>query len=62
MKPRVARWNAAAAISIVFPTEYAHLPVSTTHVTAGAIVGLATSILWAWILTRRLLYDASHGS
>lgn len=54
----------AAALSILFATEYAHLPVSTTHVTAGAIVGvgsiqrlkavrwgLATNILWAWILT-----------
>ena len=54
----------AAAISILFATEYAHLPVSTTHVTAGAIAGvgsiqrlkavrwgLATNILWAWILT-----------
>ncbi len=56
--------EAAAAISILFATEYAHLPVSTTHVTAGAIAGvgsiqrlravrwgLATNILWAWILT-----------
>ena len=54
----------AAAISILFATEYAQLPVSTTHVTAGAIAGvgsiqrlkavrwgLATNILWAWILT-----------
>src|ERR1700722_857418 len=54
----------AAAISILFATEYAHLPVSTTHVTAGAIAGggsihrleavargMATNILWAWILT-----------
>jgi inorganic phosphate transporter, PiT family len=54
----------AAAISILFATEYAHLPVSTTHVTAGAIAGvgsiqrlkavrwgLATDIFWAWILT-----------
>src|SRR5579871_2329580 len=54
----------AAAISIIFATEYAHLPVSTTHVTAGAIAGvgsiqrlkavrwgLATNIVWAWILT-----------
>jgi len=56
--------EAAAAISILFATEFAHLPVSTTHVTAGAIAGvgsiqrlkavrwgLATNILWAWILT-----------
>lgn len=54
----------AAAISILFATEYAHLPVSTTHVTAGAIAGvgsiqrlkavrwgLATNIVWAWVLT-----------
>jgi inorganic phosphate transporter, PiT family len=54
----------AAAISILFATEYAHLPVSTTHVTAGAIAGvgsiqrlkavrwgLAKNIVWAWILT-----------
>jgi PiT family inorganic phosphate transporter len=54
----------AAAISILFATEYAHLPVSTTQVTAGAIAGvgsiqrvkavrwgLAANILWAWVLT-----------
>jgi inorganic phosphate transporter, PiT family len=54
----------AAAISILFATEYLQLPVSTTHVTAGAIAGVgsiqrmkavrwgvATNILWAWILT-----------
>jgi PiT family inorganic phosphate transporter len=54
----------AAAISILFATEYAHLPVSTTHVTAGAIAGvgsiqrlkavrwgLAKNIVWAWVLT-----------
>jgi PiT family inorganic phosphate transporter len=54
----------AAAISILFATEYAHLPVSTTHVTAGAIAGvgmvqrlkavrwgLARNIVWAWVLT-----------
>jgi PiT family inorganic phosphate transporter len=54
----------AAAISILFATEYLKLPVSTTHVTAGAIAGVgsiqrlkavrwgvATNILWAWILT-----------
>jgi PiT family inorganic phosphate transporter len=54
----------AAAVSILFATEYAHLPVSTTHVTAGAIAGvgsiqrlkavrwgLAKNILWAWVLT-----------
>lgn len=53
----------AAAISILFPT-YLNMPVSTTHVIAGAIAGvgsiqrlkavrwgLATNIVWAWILT-----------
>jgi PiT family inorganic phosphate transporter len=54
----------AAAISILFFTERMHLPVSTTHVTAGSIAGVgsiqrlkavrwgvATNILWAWVLT-----------
>src|SRR3984957_92192 len=54
----------AAAGSILFATEYALLPVATTHVTAGAIAGvgsiqrlkavrwgLAKNIVWAWILT-----------
>jgi inorganic phosphate transporter, PiT family len=54
----------AAAVSILFATEYLQLPVSTTHVTAGAIAGVgsiqrlkavrwgvATNIVWAWILT-----------
>ncbi|MCL5743366.1 MAG: inorganic phosphate transporter [Acidobacteria bacterium] len=53
----------AAAISILFSTEL-HLPVSTTHVIAGSIAGvgsinrfkavrwgIATDIVWAWILT-----------
>lgn len=53
----------AAAISILFPT-YLHMPVSTTHVIAGSIAGvgsinrlkavrwgLATNILWAWLMT-----------
>ncbi len=53
----------AAALSILFPT-YLHMPVSTTHVIAGSIAGvgsihrlkavrwgLATNIVWAWILT-----------
>ena len=53
----------AAAASILLATEL-HLPVSTTHVTAGAIAGvgsiqrfkavrwgLARDIVWAWILT-----------
>lgn len=53
----------AAALSILLATEL-HLPVSTTHATAGAISGVgsiqrfkavrwgvATDILWAWVLT-----------
>jgi inorganic phosphate transporter, PiT family len=53
----------AAASSILFST-YLHMPVSTTHVIAGAIAGvgsiqrlkavrwrIAGSILWAWLLT-----------
>lgn len=53
----------AAATSILFSSELG-MPVSTTHVIAGAIAGvgsiqrlkavrwgLATTILWAWILT-----------
>jgi PiT family inorganic phosphate transporter len=56
----------AAAISIIFAAHFMHPapPVSTTHVTAGAIAGvgsiqrfkavrwgIATNIVWAWILT-----------
>ncbi len=53
----------AAAMSILFSTEL-HMPVSTTHVISGAIAGvgsiqrlkavrwgIATNIVWAWILT-----------
>jgi inorganic phosphate transporter, PiT family len=53
----------AAAISILLAT-YLHQPVSTTHVIAGSIAGvgsiqrpkavrwgMATNIVWAWILT-----------
>ena len=53
----------AAAISILYASELG-MPVSTTHVISGAIVGvgsiqrlkavrwgLATTILWAWVLT-----------
>lgn len=53
----------AAASSILFST-FLHMPVSTTHVTAGAIAGvgsiqrikavrwrIATSIVWAWVFT-----------
>jgi inorganic phosphate transporter, PiT family len=55
--------EAAAAISILYATSLRQ-PVSTTHVIAGAIVGvgsinrakavrwgLATSIVWAWVFT-----------
>lgn len=55
--------ESAAAVSILFST-WLRLPVSTTHVTAGAIAGVgsiqrvkavhwgvARDILWAWVLT-----------
>ncbi len=55
--------ESAAALSILLATSL-HLPVSTTHVTTGAILGvgtnrnphavrwnLAVNILWAWIVT-----------
>jgi PiT family inorganic phosphate transporter len=53
----------SAAISILFSSELG-MPVSTTHVIAGAIAGvgsiqrlkavrwgIATTIVWAWVLT-----------
>jgi PiT family inorganic phosphate transporter len=53
-----------AAFSILFATTGLHLPVSTTHAIAGAIAGvgtinrfkavrwgIATNIVWAWVLT-----------
>jgi PiT family inorganic phosphate transporter len=55
--------ESAAAVSILFAT-WLRLPVSTTHVTAGAIAGVgsiqhlkavrwgvARDIVWAWVLT-----------
>ena len=56
----------AAALTIIYSAHFMHPapPVSTTHVTAGAIAGVgsiqrlkavrwgvATNIVWAWILT-----------
>jgi PiT family inorganic phosphate transporter len=56
----------AAALTIIYSAHFMHPapPVSTTHVTAGAIAGVgsiqrlkavrwgvATDIVWAWILT-----------
>ena len=55
--------ESSAALSILFATVL-HLPVSTTHVTTGAILGVGTAnnikavqwsvarrIVWAWVLT-----------
>jgi len=64
LKPRSGfAAETAAAVSILVSSEL-NMPVSTTHVIAGAIVGvgsinrrkavrwgLATNILWAWVLT-----------
>ncbi len=64
LKPRTGFCaEAAASLSILLATHL-NLPVSTTHVVAGAITGVgsiqrlkavrwgvATDILWAWILT-----------
>jgi PiT family inorganic phosphate transporter len=64
LKPRSGfSAETAAAISILFATQL-KLPISTTHVVAGSIAGvgaiqrlkavrwgLATNILWAWVLT-----------
>jgi PiT family inorganic phosphate transporter len=53
-----------AAFSVLLATGYFHLPVSTMHAIAGAIVGVgainrvkavrwgfAANIVWAWVLT-----------
>ena len=64
LKPRTGFCaESAAAVSILFAT-WLRLPVSTTHVTAGAIAGVgsiqslkavrwgvAKDIVWAWVLT-----------
>jgi PiT family inorganic phosphate transporter len=64
LKPRTGFYaEGRAAASILFAT-FLNLPVSTTHVTAGAIAGVgsvqrvkavrwgvASNIVWAWILT-----------
>ncbi|MBV9763430.1 MAG: inorganic phosphate transporter [Acidobacteriaceae bacterium] len=64
LKPRTGFCaEAGAAASILFST-FLKLPVSTTHVTAGAIAGVGTvqrvkavrwgvaaNIVWAWVLT-----------
>jgi PiT family inorganic phosphate transporter len=64
LKPRSGfSAETAAALSILFATRL-HLPVSTTHVIAGSIAGvgsihrlkavrwgLATNIVWAWVVT-----------
>ena len=64
LKPRTGFCaEGGAAISILIST-YLKLPVSTTHVTAGAIAGVgaiqrikavrwgvASNIIWAWVLT-----------
>ena len=54
----------AAAISILFATEYLKLPVSTTHAISTSIMGvgaaksfralkwdLVEKIVWTWVLT-----------
>ena len=67
LKPRTGFCaETAAAMSIIYAAHFMHPapPVSTTHVTAGAIAGVgsiqrlkavrwgvATNIMWAWILT-----------
>jgi len=64
LKPRSGFCAEAAAATSILLATHLHLPVSTTHVTAGAIAGVgsvqrfkavrwgvATNIVWAWILT-----------
>lgn len=64
LKPRSGFCAEAAAASSILFSTYLHMPVSTTHVTAGAIAGvgsihrlkavrwrIAKSIVWAWVMT-----------
>jgi PiT family inorganic phosphate transporter len=64
LKPRSGFCAETAAAAAILLATQLHLPVSTTHATAGAISGVgsvqrfkavrwgvATNILWAWILT-----------
>jgi len=64
LKPRSGFCAETAAAASILLATWLHLPVSTTHATAGAIAGVgsiqrfkavrwgvATTIVWAWILT-----------
>ena len=64
LKPRSGFCAETAAACSILLATWLHLPVSTTHATAGAIAGVgpyqrlkavrwgvATNIVWAWILT-----------
>src|SRR5205807_10431675 len=64
LKPRSGFCAETAAATSILLATWLHLPVSTTHATAGAIAGVgsvqrfkavrwgvATNIVWAWILT-----------
>jgi PiT family inorganic phosphate transporter len=64
LKPRTGFCAEAGAATSILISTFLKLPVSTTHVTAGAIAGVgsvqrvkavrwgvATNIVWAWVLT-----------
>jgi PiT family inorganic phosphate transporter len=64
LKPRSGFCAETAAAISIFLSTYLHQPVSTTHVIAGSIAGvgsihrlkavrwgIATNIVWAWVLT-----------
>jgi PiT family inorganic phosphate transporter len=64
LKPRTGFCAEAGAAASILLATFLKLPVSTTHVTAGAIAGVGTvqrvkavrwgvasNILWAWVLT-----------